>query len=252
VTTLSYSSLQEYERCGFRFYAERVLGLPAPERRGSERGLLLHALLERLDFRRPVLPGADAVAAAAARIGVAAPGSAEAGELVATVGRFAAGELCARLGRAADVRREARFAFGLAGGALLVGALDVLAREPGGGALIVDYKSDRLGAEPVSADGYAIQRLVYAVAGLRSGAAGVEVVHCFLLRPDEPATVAFSSQDRPALEERLRALAAGPLERRFSETAAPHSRVCSGCPAEGGLCRWPLSMTRRESPDTLF
>ena len=252
VTTLSYSSLQEYERCGFRFYAERVLGLPAPERRGSERGLLLHALLERLDFRRPVLPGADAVAAAAARIGVAAPGSAEAGELVATVGRFAGGELCARLGRAADVRREARFAFGLAGGALLVGALDVLAREPGGGALIVDYKSDRLGAEPVSAEGYAIQRLVYAVAGLRSGAAGVEVVHCFLLRPDEPATVAFSSQDRPALEERLRALAAGPLERRFSETAAPHSRVCSGCPAEGGLCRWPLSMTRRESPDTLF
>jgi ATP-dependent exoDNAse (exonuclease V) beta subunit len=42
VSTLSYSSLQEYDRCGYRFYAERVLGLPtldprrvacAPQRR---------------------------------------------------------------------------------------------------------------------------------------------------------------------------------------------------------------------------
>ena len=29
---LSYSSLQEYHRCGYRFYAERVLGLPSQER----------------------------------------------------------------------------------------------------------------------------------------------------------------------------------------------------------------------------
>ena len=28
VSTLSYSSLGEYARCGYRFYAERVLGLP--------------------------------------------------------------------------------------------------------------------------------------------------------------------------------------------------------------------------------
>ena len=73
VSRLSYSSLGEYERCGYRFYAERVLGCrrsepPGPRRRGgaarvaarthaaAERGMLVHALLERLDFRRPVPP----------------------------------------------------------------------------------------------------------------------------------------------------------------------------------------------------
>ena len=29
-------------------------------------------------------------------------------------------------------------------------------------------------------------------------------------------------------------------------------RVCQGCPAEGGLCSWGLSMTRRGAPDQLF
>jgi hypothetical protein len=42
------------------------------------------------------------------------------------------------------------------------------------------------------------------------------------------------------------------LERRFEVTPAPYRDVCAGCPAQGGLCSWPLDMTRRESPDTLF
>jgi ATP-dependent exoDNAse (exonuclease V) beta subunit len=145
VATLSYSSLGEYARCGYRFYAERVLGLPpGAEARGTarelrpgvrsaaDRGVLLHALLERLDFRRPVVPPADAIVSAAARAGLAPPpGPEECDELIALVRRFAATELCARLGRATEARREERFAFGLAGGVLVVGALDVLAREPG-------------------------------------------------------------------------------------------------------------------------
>jgi hypothetical protein len=32
----------------------------------------------------------------------------------------------------------------------------------------------------------------------------------------------------------------------------PHRGLCSGCPAEGGLCSWPLEMTRREALDRLF
>ena len=54
------------------------------------------------------------------------------------------------------------------------------------------------------------------------------------------------------LQERLAALAGGVLERRFEVTAAPYRGLCAGCPAQGGLCSWPLEMTRRESPDTLF
>ena len=42
------------------------------------------------------------------------------------------------------------------------------------------------------------------------------------------------------------------LERRFVVTDTPQRSVCAGCPAEGGLCSWPLEMTRREAVDRLF
>ncbi len=271
VTTLSYSSLGEYERCGYRFYAERVLGL-APgrasrlgdgavsgHRSAADRGVLLHALLERLDFRRPVPPSGEAIAVAAGRAGLwPAPGPEESAELAALVRRFASSELCARLGRALDARREERFAFAPTSspaGVLVVGALDVLAREPGGRILIVDYKSDRLeGADPagVVREAYATQRLVYALAGLRAGAEEVEVVHCFLELVAEPVSAWFARAQTPALEAELARLAGGVLERRFAVAPAPHRGLCAGCPAEGGLCSWPLTMTRRDAPDRLF
>ena len=77
---LSYSALRDYARCPYRFYLERVLGLPrvpAPPDPAAEppgaaaepgpaaepaaveplegrvRGTLVHVLLERLDFARP-------------------------------------------------------------------------------------------------------------------------------------------------------------------------------------------------------
>jgi ATP-dependent helicase/nuclease subunit A len=268
VTTLSYSSLGEYARCGYRFYAERVLGLAqAPESRAPavpmhgprsavDRGVLLHALLERLDFRRPVIPSTAVIVAAAEHSGLGpAPGPAEADELAGLVRQFAGSELCARLGRASDARREERFAFPLAGGVLVVGALDVLAREPGELALIVDYKSDRLaGADPAAVvrGAYATQRLVYALAALHAGAERVEIAHCFLERPADPVTAAFSRSQRPELETELNQLTRGVLAREFVVAPAPYRELCSGCPAEGGLCSWPLEQTRREAPDRLF
>ncbi len=274
VASLSYSSLGEYARCGYRFYAERVLGLPpapdpppseheAPARSGSpsvrpaeQRGVLIHALLERLDFRRPSVPGPEALAAAAIRAGIGpAPGPDETGELEALVRSFAAGELCARLGRARDVRREERFAFLLGGGELITGAFDVLAREPGERMLIVDYKSDRLrGAEPAAVvdDAYLTQQLIYGLAALRAGAAEAEVVHCFLERPAEPVSARFARSDAGDLEQELERLVAGVARRDFAVAATPHRALCAGCPAEGGLCSWPTAMTRRDSPDRLF
>jgi ATP-dependent helicase/nuclease subunit A len=268
VATLSYSSLGEYARCGYRFYAERVLGLPAlPEprapavegrgpRSATDRGVLLHGLLERLDFRRPAVPSADVVLAAAARAGLwPPPGPAEADELAALVRRFADSELCARLARATDTRREQRFTFPIGGQALVVGALDVLAREPGGRLLVVDYKSDRVAGVEIDAvvrEAYATQRLIYALAALRAGAETVEIAHCFLERPEEPAMAAFERSQAGVLEAELEALSRGVLTRQFAVAPAPHRGLCGGCPAEGGLCSWPLELTRRESPDRLF
>jgi ATP-dependent helicase/nuclease subunit A len=228
---------------------------PVHERPADERGVLIHSLLERLDFRRPLPAAADAIAVAAAHAGLSPPDAEEALELAALVGGFAGSELCARLGRAPIVRREERFAFLLAGDTVITGALDVLAREPGDRMLIVDYKSDRLeGAEPATLmrRAYGTQRVVYALAALHGGAAEVEVAHCFLERPDDPVTARFTQSDRARLQADLERLAAGVRAGDFPVSPAPHRALCAGCPAEGGLCSWPLAMTRRESPDRLF
>ena len=228
VSALSYSSLGEYKRCGYRFYVERVLGLPAvdrpPDGKGpadalapADRGVLVHDLLERLDFRRPVKPTPAMILAAAQRAGIGSRLSeADAQAAADLVERFGATDLCARLGRATQVSREERFAFLLGGdatGPLVVGALDVLAREPGGRSLVVDYKTDRLdGADPreVVDRAYATQRLVYALAALRAGAEEVEVAHVFLDGVHEPVVGdVLARSDAPELEGRLSALADG-------------------------------------------
>jgi ATP-dependent helicase/nuclease subunit A len=275
VTRLSYSGLGEYGRCGYRFYVERVLGvppvpatpsppvaIPGVSRAGAtgaaplgltpvERGILVHTLLEKLDFRRPVAPTAAEVTRAAER----PPGGGEADQIAALIRLFIDSEMRARLGAATDVRREVRFAFQLWGDVLINGAIDVLAREPAGRMLVVDYKSDRLeGADPgeLVLSHYATQRLVYALAALRAGARQVEVAHLFLEAPREPVVAAFTESDVPRLERELSDLAAGVLRRHFVVAEQPHRGICDGCPAEGGLCSWPLAMTRREAPDRLF
>ena len=99
---------------------------------------------------------------------------------------------------------------------------------------------------------YATQRLVYALAALHAGAAEVEVVYCFLEAPETPVSTIYGPEQRPELDARLAALADGVLERRFAVSETPHRGLCAGCPAQGGLCSWPLEMTRREAPDRLF
>ncbi len=254
-TTLSYSALSQYGRCGYRFYLERVLGLPATAAQGAatvttppaandraqstpadlsgaERGVLVHLLLERLDFRRPVLPA----------------GAPE--DVASLVGGFIDSPLQRRLGAARDVRREEGFAF-LLGDALITGVLDVVAREAAGATLVVDYKSDRLdGADPAAIvrEQYGIQRLIYALAALRSGAASVEVVHLFLERPHDPVSATYSREQTEPLERELLALAGGALSGEFPVSEEPWVGLCTGCPGENGLCRWPLELTRRDSP----
>jgi ATP-dependent exoDNAse (exonuclease V) beta subunit len=265
VAGLSYSSLSDYSRCGYRFYLERVLRLPAGERpppvpqaapglSGIDRGVIVHSLLERLDFRRPAVPGADAIAAAAAVAETGSPTGEEAAEIGALIEAFVRSELRERLASAGGARREERFTFAL-DGVLVGGVFDVLAWEPGDRALVVDYKSDRLeGRDPavIVAGEYETQRLIYALAVLRGGAAVAEVVHVFLERADEPVLARFDAGDVPSLEARLRELAAGVIRREFTPAPNPHRALCSGCPGEGGLCTWPLALTRREAPDRLF
>jgi hypothetical protein len=267
---LSYSSLGQYTRCGYRWYLQRILGLPdvapplsedrqdgaAPAAGGLDprlRGTLVHELLEALDLRRPRLPTAAEVDAVAAAHGAELT-AAEAQDVTRLVEAFAGSGLRARLAGARSVRREAPFAFPLEPGprGLLVhGVVDVLAAEDAG-ALVVDYKTDHLeGLEPeelVRRD-YAGQRLVYALAALRDGAPRVEVAHCFLERPDAPAVAVFEAADADALAERLVASAGGLLAGDFSPTPRPHRDLCATCPGRAELCVHPPERTLRPAQD---
>jgi ATP-dependent exoDNAse (exonuclease V) beta subunit len=271
VSTVSYSSLGEYERCGYRFYVERVLGLPpapvlaahsagalnATEQLGAterltatDRGILVHALLEKLDFRRPRAPQPASIMAASEQELTAD----DAAEVAALLDAFAGSGICRRLGNATAVRREQRFRFPL-GELLVAGVIDVIAKERDQRMLVVDYKTDRLeGANPkeVAAAAYATQRTVYALAALRAGAKEVEVVHVFLELPERPVTASFTRADAPRLQSELGTLTRGLLAGEFTVTDTPHRGLCSGCPAEGGLCSWPLEVTRRAAADRLF
>jgi ATP-dependent exoDNAse (exonuclease V) beta subunit len=217
----------------------------------AERGTVVHSLLERLDFHHPALPSSSAIIAAAPR----PPSSAELDTITALIERFAATELCARLGRATWVRREQRFGF-LFERALITGSLDVIAGEPKNRRLIVDYKTDRLDGTELGAlvaRDYAAQQLIYALAALRAGAVEVEVAHVFLAAPDQPVSAIFTREQMAALEGRLAEMTEGLLgSPAFPVTDSPHRDICHGCPAEGGLCSWPLEMTRRASPEQLF
>jgi ATP-dependent exoDNAse (exonuclease V) beta subunit len=263
--TLSYSALEAHRRCGYRFYAERVLGLPerssataespGESRPAADRGVVLHALLEKMSFRRPRVPGRTELDWVIAAAGQSPAGDAEADALLAVVEHFAASDLCGRLGGLLDARREQRFAFALRDGPLMTGVLDVLGREAGGSALVVDYKSDRVtGVDlaELTRTAYGTQRLVYALAALHSGATRVEVVHCFLDRSEEPVSVIYEVDQREPLQAELERMATGILESQFVVAADPHRSLCAGCAAEGGLCSWPLAMTRRETVDRLF
>ena len=255
---VSYSALHDYQRCGYRFHLERVLGLPPrdvpPAAAGAGlpaavRGTIVHALLEDLDFAAPRAPEAATVRDLAAAHG-APVADADVEDVLALVARFAASPLCRRLAEARAVRRETSFAFLLGGETVVSGVLDVAAEEDGG-ALVVDYKSDRLdGLSPAElvAKEYSAQQLVYALAALREGASAVEVVHCLLERADEPVSVRYEADRADELERAVADLARGIEEERFEVTPAPHRELCLTCPGRGTLCSWPEEVVLRDRP----
>jgi ATP-dependent helicase/nuclease subunit A len=263
---LSYSSLESYRRCGYRFYLERVArlreaaaeladaaGEPVPEGLGGLlRGTVVHELMERFDFARPRPPAAEDVEELL-RSHAAGFDEADIEDIRSLIDNFARSPLCARLSAAQRVRRELAFAFtlrphGASGASLLVnGVVDALALERGSeSALVVDYKSDPVAGVDLEAacdEKYGTQRLIYALAALRSGAPTVEVVHCFLERADEPVSVAFEAADLPRLEADLLALAGGVIDGRFEPTDRPHRELCATCPGLEALCSWPKERT---------
>jgi ATP-dependent helicase/nuclease subunit A len=212
----------------------------------------VHRVLELHDFggeQGPTEQGPteQAVELAARGLGLR-PG---AGELSAIAGMLAAAlreQPARRIAAAAEVWREQPFAYP-AGEQLplLTGVIDVLAREQDGGYLVLDYKSDPVGEgddlEALVAREYALQRELYALAVLRSGARFVEVQHWFLARPQEWAAARFEAAELQELQVSLQARLRGALQAGFAVSPRPHRGLCATCPGRARLCSWPESAT---------
>jgi ATP-dependent helicase/nuclease subunit A len=279
---LSYTALAELERCGYRYHLERSIGLlrdegPVERSRGDRRrpssavaatsasaakarlvGEVAHRLLETFDFKRAASFDVEAVHRCAVQLGGEIDADA-AVETVAMLRGLAATPTAQRLAAAKQLRAEQPFCFTLAeGGRSIVGTFDAIATERDGGLVVVDYKTSAVsGADSLAehaAREYGLQRLVYALAALRSGAREVEIVHWFLHRPDEPVSARFAADRLQGLESQLSARVEAAVQRGFGVSAEPNWRLCAGCPGRAALCSWPAEMTLREpglaaSPD---
>jgi ATP-dependent helicase/nuclease subunit A len=268
---LSYTAISAYEECPYRFYLERVLGLPPSEPHqllppaevevdavriggsaGDEglaltpsareertaRGAAVHALLEWSQAHGWALPSEELALRYAAAAGLVGD------SLLEPVSAWIASPLRAQIAaQATRTRAEVPLLLGV-GGTVLRGSIDLLVEREGAPPLVVDYKTDRLdGASPAEhAARYAAQRAIYALAVARSLEVGeVEVAYVFLERPDEPAVSLLGpeamAKARAQLEETITRIG------RAEFPVAPPKRrdwsLCRGCPALRGLCSGP-------------
>ncbi len=274
VRAVSYSALSLYERCGYRFYVERVLGL-APrlpgrasveegkdgdgagdERHSADdldglagryaRGRVVHQLLERSAREEWSPPDPRHVAELLRSEGVDAD-PAEASPRDGAGGRVPGG---------ADQVRGRRRAAAAPGGPV---------RLPGGG----DHGQGRdrpagrsrcggagarlqVGCPPRRRPDRAHAALRGAAPHLRAcGAAPVREAGARVVRvpraPDEPAELRFRPTDVGPLGDELAAVAAGISEGRFEVTDRPERPLCFDCPARERLCVHGPELTLRDS-----
>ncbi|UJA19624.1 UvrD-helicase domain-containing protein [Thermoleophilia bacterium SCSIO 60948] len=240
---LSPSSLAAYERCGYRFWAERIVGLAPREPGGAGGpggargfGTAVHGLLEASAATDWRAPGTDEIAAALAGEGVE-----PSAERIERAAMMVSGWLEAPLARSLAGREQrAEVSFLLPIGRTVVrGTIDLLVL--GDVPLVVDYKTDRVGSHGLGAlvDRYGIQRELYALAArAASGADRVETAYVFLERPGEPVSLELGPDELDAAERRIEASLGRIGAGEFEVTPTPHAALCADCPARAALCSY--------------
>ena len=246
LTRLSFSALSLFERCSYRYYAERVAGMRPVDwaRDGTggagalhptELGDAVHRVLERVDLHQPAVPD-DLEELVRGWYPTVTVGEVE--HVDRHVRGYCESSLARRVAGLEHVRVERPFAFDL-DGVLLNGRLDVLVRS-GSSAIVLDYKTNALdGREPstiVEAE-YRLQQIVYALACFRGGADDVEVLYQFLEAPESVVSATFGRGDVEGLEDEVGAAIARIRDGDFRPTPSPFA--CSGCPALDRVCAGP-------------
>ena len=276
---LSYTAISAFEECAYRFYMERVLGLPsasptvgtgaAPDRvrsspdylresanalvgdgdegpsareERSARGAAVHALLEWSLANEWAEPTAELARRHALAAGLLLDAAA-AEELLGPVRDWLGSPLRAEIAAATRVRAEVPILLS-AGSTVLRGSIDLLVEREGMPPLVVDYKTDRLrGDDPAGrAAHYEVQRSIYALAARESlGAAEVEVAYVFLERADSPVRTVLTEIDMDGGRARIEAAVAAIGAGEFDPAPAPERTwdLCRSCPALGRLCAGP-------------
>jgi ATP-dependent exoDNAse (exonuclease V) beta subunit len=261
---LSYSALDEFDRCGYRFYIERVLGVreasrdaageetrtdegrdelpdPAPTGEGAPRrelalgfGNAVHAALEWSARHGWAEPGTEHLRAVLEHEGLGAGESLERAQ--AMISGWLRSSLRGEL--EGQLRAEAPFALPLGGG-IVRGKIDLLA-ESANAVTVLDYKTDALAGTAPADHGarYATQRAIYALAVAR-GELPVRAVHLFLDAPDDPVVEVFDEPALAAARARLEGLVGAIREGEFAPTTEPTVALCFGCPAAARLCSRP-------------
>jgi ATP-dependent exoDNAse (exonuclease V) beta subunit len=255
---LSYTAISAFEECAYRFYMERVLGLPPAAPSGglpvagdegpsareerSARGAAVHALLEWSQANSWRQPDAELARRHALAAGLDL-GAGQAEELLGPVRDWLGSPLREEVAAASRVRAEVPILLG-AGGTVLRGSIDLLVERAGAPPLVVDYKTDRLRGEDPSARAshYEVQRSIYAMAAAESlGAGEVEVAYVFLERADAPVRTVLTEAEMAAARTRIESAVAAISAGDFSP--APETdrtwELCRGCPALGRLCAGP-------------
>ena len=256
---LSYSALALYERCGYRFYVERVLGAREPLAAGAGSaaddqaepedelsepevprrlalgvGNAVHAALEWSALRGWERPPGELIERLLAGEGVDRGAGARA---VALVAAWLDSPLCRELGSGVALRPEVPFVLGL-GPTVIRGQIDLLAESAAALPTVIDYKTDALaGREPAElAERYRAQREVYALA---AGERGARVLHVFLEAPDRPVEAVIGAGELDGVRARLERIVGRMRAGEFEPTPEPYAALCHGCPAAARLCPHP-------------
>lgn len=232
---ISYSGLERYRACGYRFYATSVartgsLVVPDPDEDSPAAfGTAVHAVL-RLSNAHTV-PDSQRIVEICRAAGLT-PGRER--DVEGLVREFLGSEVAKDLSARERTLKEVPFAVPV-GGILLDGIIDLISWN-GDAALVLDYKTGHLDDRFDPTEAYRSQAECYAVAVRAMGAAHISVGFVELQNGSKMRRFEFEPKDvgqaSARIEESIAQITAG----RFERLPRYDALVCAECPALGNLC----------------